>query len=163
MPTSSLSSTTQSIGNPGYLVLSYAGGTGGTDVAVSFIPTLARMVNPQYAPLQKINVAVNGSVHVWQYGANLEPLYFPLEFTDLPWSQDVFSATGRHTAGYADLLSFLRYTLNYHEKTCTLLTPDGQLDEVRYMNGIESFREAAGATNKQQFWTGQILFWRVID
>ena len=161
MATPSLSAAGQGIGFPGYLVLSYQDPLGLNNVAVSFLPTLVQMVNPQYAPLQKINVAINGAIHIFSFGPQ-ELLTWPLDFRDLPYDQQAASRIGHPTQTYNDLLSFVRTTLNYSEKTCTALTPDGQIETVRYIRGLDQFHEAAGQTNRAQFWTGQLVFTRVI-
>lgn len=163
MATPSLSSTTQSIGHAGMLTLSFIDPTGaGNFTSVSFIPTLAKFINPQFSPIQHVNVAVNGSVHIFQLGLN-EIFKLNFIFTDLPYSQAVFANTGRFTDGFGDLLSFIRFTLNYHEKTCVATTPDGAIEVVRYMKGIDSFVEATGMTQKVEFYSGQLEFWRKID
>jgi hypothetical protein len=162
MPSNLLSASTQGIGNPGYCVLSFTGTSPSIpNYSVSFIPTICHVVNIQYAPIQKINMAVGGQVHVWQ-PSTAEPISFPVAFDGLPWNQDIFSSTGRATDGYQDLLSFVRYTLNYHANTFTLMTPDGQIETCRYIKGIETFTEAQGISPKQRFYSGQLDFIRVI-
>ena len=168
MATPSLSAPGQGVGFAGYCVLSYQDPTGLNNVAVSFLPTLVRMTQPQYASLQKVNMAINGTVHIFQF-ATQEPLTWPLDFQDLPYNEQFtpggggpVGGIGRPTNGYLDLLSFVRTTLNYSEKTLTIQTPDGQIETVRYLRGIEQFQEAAGQTQRAQFWTGQLVFTRVI-
>jgi len=162
MATPSGSATDRSVGNAGLLTLSYIDTTGaGNNISVSFVPTLVRMTNPQYSPFQHVNVAVNGSVHIFQL-ATTEQLAMPVVFTDLPWDSTNIPSSVL-TNGFNDLQSFIRYTLNYHENTCILTTPDGQIETVRYMNGMDGFQEATGNTNKVRFWTGTLTFWRVIE
>ncbi len=131
------------------------------DVSVSFLPTLVKMVQPQYAPLQKINIALNGAIHIFQYGTE-ETLVWPIDVTDLPYDQQAAQYIGHPTDGFLDLLSFIRSTVNYTAYQFTVLTPDGQIEAVRYLKGIDQFREAAGQTNRAQFWTGQLTLMRVI-
>ena len=161
MATPSLSAPGQGVGFAGYCVLSYQDPQGLLNVAVSFLPTLVQMVNPQYAPLQKLNIALNGAVHIFEYGPQ-ELLTWPLTFTDVPYDQGAAQHIGHPTQTYRDLLSFVRTTLNYSEKVCTVQTPDGQIETVRYLRGLEQFQEAAGHTTRAQFWTGQLVFTRVI-
>ena len=161
MATPSLSSLTQGVGFPGYCVLSWSDPTGLGNVSVSFLPTLVRMVQPQFTPLQKVNIAIGGQIHVFQYSSN-EPLAWPLDITDLPYDTQASQRLPQRTAGFMDLLSFIRTTVNYSEKVFTVLVPDGQIETVRYLKGLEQFREAAGQTNRAQFWTGQLLVTRII-
>jgi hypothetical protein len=44
----------------------------------------------------------------------------------------------------------------------TVLTPDGLIETMRYLKGLAEFREAAGATQRAQFWTGTVVLTRVI-
>lgn len=161
MATSSLSATDRSVGAAGYMTFSYIPTSAGdSSVSVSFSPAFVRMTNPQYSPFQHVNVAVNGAVHIFQL-ATTEQLAMPLQFTDLPW--DVTAAPDDSGDGFLALQNFVRYTLNYHEKTFLMTTPDGQIETCRYMNGLDSFQEATGNTNKVQFWTGALTVWRVIS
>lgn len=161
MATPSLSSLTQGVGNTGMCVLSWSDPLGLANVAVSFLPTLVKMTNPQYAPLQKVNMALNGTIHIFQYGTQ-EPLQWPLEFTDLPYDMQAVAHIGRPTEGFLDLLSFVRTTVNYSEKVFTVVSPDGLIETVRYLKGLTDFREAAGQTQRAQFWTGTLVVTRVI-
>src|SRR5262245_63992660 len=106
MATPSEQSPTQGVGFPGYCVLSWLNVTDYTHVSVSFLPTLVRLVQPQYAPLQKVNVSINGTVHIFQYGTQ-ELLTWPLEFRDLPWDVQASRNLGKATDGFADLVSFI--------------------------------------------------------
>ena len=162
MATPSQSSVTQSIGNPGPLILTcYASNVAIPSVSVSFHNALCYMTQPQYAPVQHVNIAVNFSVHVFQV-ATTEQLVLPVHFQDLPWD-DSPNDPREQTDGYMSLLSFIRYTLNYHASTFAVTTPDGQIEPVcRYMGGVESFVEAEGRSQRAQRWTGNLTFWRVI-
>lgn len=162
MPQDSLSSPTQMIGNPGPLILTCAASNDALpSVSVSFHNALCRMTQPQYAPVQHVNIAANFSVHVFQIAAS-EQLVLPMQFQDLPWS-DSPTDLREITDGYISLLSFIRYTLNYHVSTCAITTPDGQIEPLcRYMGGIDSFIEAEGRSQRAHRWTGNLIFWRVI-
>lgn len=160
MPQAWGSATTQSVGNPGFLILTCFESATGNSVSVSFNPTLCKMVQPQFGPLQKVNVAVGGQFHIFQLSDN-EPLVFPVEFMDLPWNSS--DQNPEPTQGYADLLSFVRYTLNYWASTCQITTPDGMVETVRYNGGIDTFREAEGRSQRAQRWTGNIQFVRVLS
>ena len=164
MATSSEQSPTQSVGNPGYTILQFLE-SGGHSISVSFAPTLMRFVNPRYSPHQKVNIAANGSVHVFQV-ATTEMFELPFEIQDLQWfdnnaMENPLFPTGD---GAESLLSFVRYTLNYHENTFVLTTPDGQIETARYMGGIDSLVEASqnSRSQKREFYTGTLTFWRVI-
>ena len=160
MPQAFGSAANQSVGAAGYCILKcYTSNDIAQFVSVSFVNTLAKVVQFQFSPIQKVNVAVNGSIHVFQLTDN-EPLTIPIEFSDLPYDTSTRSPVA--TDGYAELLSFVRYTLNYHASTCELTTPDGEVETVRYLGGIESFREAEGRAQKIMRWTGQIQFTRVL-
>lgn len=161
MATPSLSAADQGVGFPGYCVLSFQDPQGLNNVSVSFIPTLARMVAPQFAAIQKVNISLNGTVHIFQY-STAEQLAWPLEFTDLPYDIGTAQYIPHSTDCFVDLLSFIRTTVNYSESPFTVLTPDGQIENVRYLRGLDQFREAAGQTNRAQFWTGQLFVRRVI-
>ncbi len=162
MPQSSLSSTLQFIGSPGPLILSCpASNVGEPAVSVSFHNGLCRMTQPQYAPAQHVNIAANFSIHVFQL-ATSEQLVLPIKFLDLPWD-DSPTDPREITDGYASLLSFVRYTLNYHASTFSVTTPDGMVEPVcRYMGGIEGFVEAEGRSERAQRWSGDLLIWRVV-
>ena len=163
MAQASLSSTTQSIGNPGYLILTYPDPLGGgNNLSVSFHPGLARFVQPRYSPHQKVNIAVDGAIHVFQV-ATTEMFEMPLIFQDLPFF-DTPTDPREPTEGLQTLFSFVRTTLNYHQYTCTLTTPDGQIETVRYMGGIDSFEEASqnNRAARAQRYYGTLTFWRVI-
>lgn len=149
------------VGNTGYCVLSWADPLGLANVSVSFLPTLCKIVAPQYSPLQKTNISINGTAHIFIYGTQ-ETLMWPLEVTDLPYDLQASRNIGHATDGYHDLLSFVRTTVNYSEKPFTVLSPDGLVEQVRYIKGLESFREAAGMTNKAQFYTGTLTVMRII-
>ena len=162
MPQASLSSTTQSIGNPGPLIFTCASSNPGLPVvSVSFHNALCRMIQPQYAPVQHVNVAANYSIHIFQI-ASAEQLILPIQFQDLPWD-DTPTDPREQTDGYRSLLSFIRTTLNYYVSTFSVTTPDGQIEPLcRYMGGVDSFVEAEGRAQRAQRWTGNLTLWRVI-
>lgn len=165
MAQDSLSSTTQSIGNPGVLEMRCLDNTGaGNDVVVTFNPTYARLVQPQYSPFQHTNVAVNGSWFVFQYSSN-ENLFWPLEFQNLP-SLNLLADPREMSMGYLDLLSYVRVTLNYHASTFICTSPDGYIETLRYAGGLESLAESdAGQRNtaqRSQRWAGTINCVRVL-
>jgi len=161
MPQNFVSVAGQSVGSPGLCVLSWSDPAGLNPVSVSFLPTLVRIVQHQFTPLQKVNMSINGTVHVFQFGTQ-EPLKWQLEFVDLPYNNVTARFIGHPTQGFEDLLSFVRQTINYGEKVFTVLHPDGQVETMRYLAGIDQFREAAGQTNKLGFWTGNLTVTRVI-
>ena len=166
MAQDSLSSTTQGIGNPGSLVLTcFDAMGGGNNVVLSFSPVYARIVNPQPAPHQHLNVSVEGGFHVFQYSVN-ESLTWNIEFNNLP-SIDGLDDPRELSQGYLSLLSFIRITLNYHASTCQVLSPDGYLEpSMKYLGGIDSLAEAdAGQRNtaqRAQRWAGVISFGRTL-
>ncbi len=156
------SAANQSIGNPGPCIFQYPDPSGnGIVTSVSFHPAYVQHVSRMYSPFQKVNLAVNGAMHVFQL-ANGEQFEIVLEVHDLP----MFDAANpvEPTQGLQSLLSFIRYTINYHAKEFTLITPDGLVEQVRYVNGCDSLKEAEfGNTNiskKAQRWAGQFVFLR---
>ena len=164
MAQDSLSSTTQSVGNPGYMILQYLDPSGGgNNISVSFIAPMAKFVQPMYSPHQKVNIAINGGIYTFQL-ATTEMLEMPLVFQDLPFFDVHVGEPGAPTQGVQSLLSFIRFTLNYHQNTCILTTPDGQIETVRYMGGAESFVEAdqQNRAPKAQRYVGTVTFWRVV-
>lgn len=161
MPQEPASSTIQSIGNPGYLVLSWSSGVG-TSVSVSFTPAYVRVPQFEYAPFQKINLSVNGTLHIFEL-ANNESLILPTIWHDLTYFDGTLDPRGNYTQGLQSLLSFIRYTLSYYANSCTILTPDGQIEHVQYWGGADSFREAADGNNmspRAQRWSGEIQWYR---
>ena len=160
MPQAFGSAANQSVGSPGYLILTCFDASGtGASVSVSFNPTLCTMTQYQLQPLQRVNVAVNGSIHVYQLSDN-EPFTMSVDFKDLPWDDSFVNP--EPTEGFATLLSFVRTTLNYYASTFQVITPDGILEICRYMGGIDGFREAEGRSQRAQRWTGNLQFTRVL-
>lgn len=160
MPQTFGSSVLQQVGNPGYLIMNCLDSTGGgANVSVSFNPTLCTVPQLQVQPLQRVNVAVNGSIFIFQLSDN-EPLTLPVQFLDLPYN-DSFT-NPEPTEGFMTLLSFIRTTLNYYASTFILTTPDGIVENVRYGGGIDSFNEAQGRSQRAQRWTGNLVLWRVL-
>lgn len=165
MPQDSLSSTTQSIGNVGLTILTCQDNAGtGADVTIQLNPTYARMVNPQYAPRQHVNVSLEGGWHIFQYSGN-EPLIWPMEIMNLP-SFDLLGDPREQSQGYLTLLSFIRYTLNYHQSTCIITNADGFIETMRYAGGIDSLAEAdrgqGNTAQRAQRWAGTLTWVRVL-
>jgi hypothetical protein len=124
------------------------------------------MVQRVYTPLQVVHVAVAGQFHVFQFSRH-EPLQLPVEFEDLPWddvTDQMIEANGvvRPLAGFDSLQRFIRFTLNYHSSVCYIASPDGQIETVRYLGGLDSFREAEGRSQRAMRWTGTLHFGRFI-
>lgn len=141
----------------GPLILSIAGSVsnpGGT--SISFNPALVHMTKPVYAPIQRINVADNGKVHIFQLSTN-EELRWDLEFEDLPYFDDL---EREQTQGFSTLRSFIRNALNYSQILIDITSPDGEVENMRYIQGIETFIEAAGQSRKKGRWTGTLHFRR---
>src|SRR5262245_36409351 len=106
------------IGNAGPLVLKcFASNDTSQWVSVSFIPTYVKCVQFEFGAIQKLNVAVNGSIHIFQLTDN-EPVTYPVEFMDIPYNTSTPEPIP--TDGYQELLSFIRYTLNYHASTAQI-------------------------------------------
>lgn len=161
MPQEPVSSITQSIGAPGYFVLSYASGPG-TSVSVSFTPAYVRCPQFEFSPFQKINLSVNGTLHVFEL-ANNESLILPTIWHDVPFQDGTTDPRGNYTQGLKSLLSFIRYTLSYYMNSCTIMTPDGQIEHVNYYGGCETFQEASDGQNmspKAGRWAGSISWIR---
>lgn len=161
MPQESATTSLQSIGNAGPLILAYVDPTGArATVSVSFIPTYARMTRPQPSALQVVNVAIGGQIHVYELSRN-EPLTWTVEFLELPYlDHDVLQPIP--TQGYTALQSFIRYTLSYAMNPCRVTSPDGFIETMRYVGGLDSFAEAQGQSQKVTRWNGQLVFARDI-
>lgn len=161
MPQESATTSLQSIGNAGPLILAYIDPTGArATVSVSFIPTYAKMTHPQPSALQVVNVAVGGQIHVYELSRN-EPLTWTVEFVELPYLDNDLRQT-IPTQGYLALQSFIRYTLSYAMNPCHITSPDGYLETMRYLGGLDSFTEAQGQSQKVQRWNGMLTFGRDI-
>jgi len=162
MPQDPASAVSQWVGNPGYLVLSWAGGVGVCNISVSFTPAYVRCPQFEYAPLQRINLSVNGTLHVFEIATN-ETLTLPTIWHDLPFFDGTTDPRGNYTQGLKSLLSFVRYTLSYYANSCTIMTPDGMIENVQYWGGLESFQEASDGQNispRAGRWAGSISFLR---
>lgn len=162
MPQDSLSSPIYSTLNPGPLRLECHDVTGlGPSVAIEFVASLVRMTRPEPRPIQHVNVALNGALHIFELSEN-EPLTWPINFMDIPYFDD--TPPHKVTAGYKTLQSFVRWTLGYSISFCTITTPDGFLETMRYTGGLETFEEAASGSRSQrgQRWTGTLTFVRVL-
>ena len=160
MPQEPGSSVSQGIGNPGMLVLSWS--SGATSVSVSFTPAYVRCPQFEYAPMQRINLSVNGTLHVYEVATN-ESLILPTIWHDLGWFDSTDDPRGNQTQGLKSLLSFIRYTLSYYNNSCTIVTPDGFVEHVHYYGGLESFQEGSDGQNispRAQRWGGSISFLR---
>ena len=133
MPQEPGSSVSQSIGAPGMLVLSWA--SGATMVSVSFTPAYVRCPQFEYAPMQRINLSVNGTLHVYEVATN-ESLIIPTIWHDLGYFDTLDDPRGNHTQGLKSLFSFIRYTLSYYANSCVITTPDGFQEHVQYWGGL---------------------------
>src|SRR5262252_3527625 len=112
MPIFSGVSPTQDFHTPGALILTWTSSDTLTvpSVTVQINPALVRLVQPQFAPIQRINVADNGKVHVFQLSSN-EELHLPIEIHNLHF--DDFTPAGAGLNGFNTLRNFIRSTLNY--------------------------------------------------
>ncbi len=164
MPQDSLSSTTQNIGNAGPLRLTCLDKSGaGNDIQIAFNPAYAKITVNAFAPIQHVNRALNGSLWVFSLSVN-EPLTWNLAFQDIP-SFDALTDAREQTQGYLSLLSFIRYTLEYHVSTAVIESPDGFIETMRLIGGIESLEEAGQQTRAQraQRWGGTVTFTRAFS
>ena len=103
------------------LVLSWS--SGATSVSVSFTPAYVRCPQFEYAPMQRINLSVNGTLHVYEVATN-ESLILPTIWHDLPYFDQADDPRGNYTQGLKSLLSFIRYTLNYYANSVIITPPD---------------------------------------
>ena len=147
MPIQSGSSPGQSMQVPGPLILAFPASA--PTVSVSFSPALARIVHPQFAPVQRVHAADSGRLHVWQPSVN-ESLRWDAEFTDLPLDDDAV----RQTQGYQSLRDFVRTTVSYSQQLVLVTSPDGDQETMRYLGGLETFVEASGESRRHLRWTG---------
>ena len=158
MSQDSLSSTVQSVGNPGPLILAFTDPLEPhTVTSVSFSPAKAVVTQPHFAPVQRINISDDGHTHIFQLSSN-EELRWDIDFEDLPWADD---PTVQKTEGFHTLRVFIRQTLNYSQYNVSVTSPDGDIESMVYVGGLETFQEAKGRSDKRQFWTGTLSFRRV--
>ena len=157
MAQDSLSSTTQSVGNPGPLILTWTDpAPPNGSVSVSFSPAKAHIVKPEFAPVQRINISDDGHVHIFQLSTN-ETLRWDIDFEELPWADD---PTGQKTEGWRTLRQFIRTTLNYSQYSVTITSPDGDIESMIYVGGLDTFQEAQGRGTRREFWNGTLTFTR---
>jgi hypothetical protein len=151
----------QDFHNPGYLILTWnppAAGLGAVQaVTLQINPAHAWIVQPQYAPIQRINIADNGKIHVFQL-STAEELHYTIEIRDLPYDDNPVPQLV--TNGFQSLRHFIRSTLNYSQELVTITTPDGEVEVMRYVGGIETMVEAAGQAQRHLYWSGQLNFRR---
>lgn len=135
-----------------------ASGPVGGMASITFNPALVRIVQRQYFPLQRTHVAESGQVWVYAISTNVE-LVLPMEFEDIPTAA---VSTGVVTHGYDDLVSFVTFTLGFSRETFVVNDADGNNYVVRYMSGLETFREAEGRSQRAGRWTGTLQLRKVI-
>lgn len=142
----------------GDVTFSILSGYDNTITSIAFSPALVQVTQPRFAPLQRLHLAESGQVWVYQLSSNVE-LELPIDFLDIPTADETTPAV---TAGYDTLYNWLASTTQWSRLPWTLTDADGDSYAVRYMGGIESFREAIGRSQKMDRWTGTILVRRVI-
>lgn len=158
MAQDSLSSFTQSVGNPGPLILTFTDPSPPNSVTtVSFSPAKAHITKPEFMPVQKINVSDDGHTHIFQLSSN-EELRWDIDFDELPWADDT---AVQQTQGYRTLRQFIRETLNYSQYSVVITSPDGDIETMLYIGGLESFQEAQGRGTRREFWGGTLSFRRM--
>ena len=124
---------------------------------LTFNPTLASIVQPRFAPTQRVNIAENG--HPWIYQiSNTVNLELPLEFLDLP-TDDITSPI--QTAGYNTLHTFLETVTGWSRDPFVLTTVNEQDYIVRYLRGFETMREGVGRAQRGDRWSGTLILWRI--
>ena len=128
-----------------------------TVTTLAFSPALAQIVHPQWAAFQRVNAADNQKLFVFSISPN-EQLDWALEFIDLPWDDDAL----RQTQGYQALRNFVRTTLNYSEQLFVVQSPDGDVEVVRYLRGLETFVEAGGQSKRHLRWQGTLIVRRYL-
>ena len=117
---------------------------------LTFNPTLVKLVQPQPQPIQMRRRSLSGKIYVFTLSTNIEES-LPCEFEDLHES-DIAGLSG-----FNSLDTFIRTTVAFSSNTFDLDDPDGDQYTVRYMGGLESFREAEGRSRVGTRWTGTIL------
>lgn len=160
MAQDSLSAATQSVGNPGPLIFTFTDPLPpNTVTSVSFSPAKAHILQPQFAPVQRINMSDDGHTHIFQLSTN-EELRWDIEFEELPWADD---PTVQKTEGWRTLRQFIRSTLNYSQYTVTITSPDGDIEDMLYIGGLDTFVEAQGRGERREFWNGRLAFRRMFS
>lgn len=139
------------------LTLSWSNTIGAT-ASISFNPALAKIVQRQYFPIQRVHVAESGQLWVYEVSSNI-PLILPLEFEDIPTDT---RTDGVVTHGYDDLVSFLTHTLVFSRENFNINDADGNVYYVKYITGLETFREGEGRSQRAGHWTGTLTLRRVV-
>lgn len=132
-------------------------GTGVT-ASITFNQALARIVQRSYYPTQRVHVAEAGHLWVYEVSSNVE-LVLPMEFLDIPTDA---SLTGVITHGYDDLVSFITRTLVFSRENFSVTDGDGNSYFVKYMSGLETFREGEGRAQRAGRWTGTLTLRKVL-
>ena len=130
----------------------------GATASITFNPALAKIVQRSYYPTQRVHVAEAGHLWVYEVSSNVE-LVLPMEFQDIPTDA---SDTGVITHGYDDLVSFITTTLVFSRENFSVTDADGHSYFVKYMSGLETFREAEGRSQRAGHWTGTLTLRKVL-
>jgi len=124
---------------------------GAPTTTITLQPSLVVIQWARISPIQHRQVAISGKEFIYQVHTNREQI-IELSFEDLPQVD---------AGGFSGLLtyqSFHESTINYSEKTFDLTDADGDTTTVRYWEGIETLREAEGASRLSETWRGRILY-----
>ena len=128
------------------------------DVTLAFAAEHAIMTWPRHNPIQLMLIAESGHSYVYQRSSNQE-LVLTIEFLDVPERAQTVPFV---TDGYNELHVFLRDVVNWSAQAFVVTDPDGDETQVRYLEGFETFREGAGRTPRAHFWTGALLFRKIL-
>jgi hypothetical protein len=132
---------------------------GAPTASLSFKPTFVEITRKHTAPIQNIEVAINGEVYVRTLSSNVEETW-QIDFNLLHEADDGANS------GYAALKGFIessstgsRYSANSFEVT----DADGDTLIGRYIRGLESFVEGgARAPGKAGRFSGFLIFQKEI-
>ena len=159
MAQSFVSSSIQSVGNPGFCIFQFIDPTTSPYVvtsSVSFSNAKAVIYQPMFAPIQRVNLSESGQTFIFQLSTN-EELTFDVQFQELPYDDSPVE----QSQGFATLRDFVRFNLNYSQFGVIVTAPDGFIETCRYIKGLESFQEAKGQSQKRQRWAGTMTFRRL--
>jgi hypothetical protein len=132
----------------GHLLRYPAGGP--YTATVELNPALVVVQHEQIAPIQRVAEVESGELWVFELSSTRRQA-LEVQVTDL------HEADSGGLSGYTSLKAFIQTTLNYSASTLDLTHTDGDLWTVRYLSGLQTFREGL-----YQRWTGQLTFLKVV-
>ena len=138
----------------GHLFQFPAGGSYSASLLLN--PALVVVQTESITPIQRVTETEDGKIWVVQLSGSRRQT-FEVTVVDLPDADFV------GTSGYTSLKAFIQSTLNYSESPCDFTHDNiGAVTTVRYMGGLEGFREAEGIARIKGRWSGRLVFQKVL-